>query len=67
MVKDKFTPSEKRPLVKYTDGEPPSGMFIYGIIVGVILYISGHCPDKYFAVNFCTQYIFIPKISHEFE
>ena len=36
MVKGKFTPSNQRPLVKDSDGKPPSGMFTH-ISVDVIL------------------------------
>ena len=37
MVKKNFTPSDQRPLVKGSDGEPLSGMFRYSIIVGMLL------------------------------
>ena len=51
-VKDKFTPSEKRPLVKDADGEPPSDMFRYISVVGMLIYLSGHTfPDLAFTVN----------------
>ena len=67
MVKVKFTPSEKRPLVKYANGKPPSGMLIYSSVVGIILYLSGHTsPDIAFAFNFCVRYMFIPKRYHGF-
>ena len=66
MVKGKFTPSEQSPLVKDADGEPPSGMFSYSSVVGMLLYFSGHTrPDIAFAVNCCARYMFIPNISHE--
>ena len=65
MVKGGFTPSEQRPLIKDSYGEPTSGMFSYSSIVGMLLYISGHTlPDIYFSVNFCDQCMFIPKIYH---
>ena len=66
MVKGKFTPSDQRPLVKDDDGKPPSGMFSYSRVVGMLLYLSGHtCPDISFAVNSCAQYMSSPKRSHE--
>ena len=37
IVKGKFTPSEQSPLVKDADGEPPSGMFSYSSVVGMLL------------------------------
>ena len=68
MLKVKFTPSEQRPLVKDADDKPPSGMFIYGSIFGMILYLSVHNrPDIYFAVNFCARYMFIPQRYRELE
>ena len=52
MVKGKLTSSEQRPLVKYANGKPPSGMFSYSIVVGIIIYRLGHSrPDISFAVN----------------
>ena len=66
MVKIKFTPSEKRPLVKYANGELPSGMFSYSIIVGMCIYLSYHTrPDISFTDNGFAHYIFSPKRSHE--
>ena len=52
MGKGKFTPSEQRPLVKDAYGKPPSRMFRYIIIVGMLLYLSGNtCPYMDFTVN----------------
>ena len=66
MVKEKFTPSYKRPLVKDSNGKPPIGMFRYSGVVGILLYLSGHTnPEIAFTVNCCAQYIFRPKRSHE--
>ena len=66
MVTGKSTPSEQRPLVKDADGKPPSGMFSYSSVVGMLLYLSGHThPDIAFAVNCCARYMFCPKRSHE--
>ena len=36
-MKGGFTPSEHRPLVKDVDEEPPSGIFIYSSVVGVLI------------------------------
>ena len=67
MVKGKFTSSKQRHLVKDVNGEPPSGMFSYSIVIGVFLYLSGHThPYISFAVSCCAQYMFNPKISYEF-
>ena len=66
MVKGKFTPSEQKPLVKDANGKPLIGMFSYSIVVGIIIYLSAHNGlDIAFAVNFCAQYVFSPKRSHE--
>ena len=66
MVKGKFTPSEQRTLVKDADGEPPSGMFRYIVVVGMLLYLSGNTRlDIAFTFNFSAQYMFSTKISHE--
>ena len=62
MSKDKFTPSEAKPLVKDENGKPASGMFGYSSIVGMLLYLYGDTiPDFYLAVNSCSRYMFIPK------
>ena len=42
MSKDKFTPSESKPLVKDKNGELESGMFRYSSVVGMLLCMSGH-------------------------
>ena len=66
MVTGKFIPSEQRPLVKYTDGKPTSGVFSYSSVFVMLLYLSGYaCPYIYFAINCCARYMFRTKISHE--
>ena len=66
MAKGKFTPSEQRPLVNNVNGEPPSGMFSYGSVVGMILYLSGHIHLYiYFNFNLCARYMCCPNIFHE--
>ena len=66
VVKGKCTPSQQRPLFKYANGEPPSGMFSYGSVFGMLLYLSFNThTDIDFDVNSYTQYMFIPKIYHE--
>ena len=42
MEKGTFKPSEQRSLVKDADGKPPSGVFRYSSVVGMILHLSGH-------------------------
>ena len=37
MIKGKFTPSEQKPLVKYSNDKYRSGMFSYSSVVGVLL------------------------------
>jgi hypothetical protein len=65
-AKEKFTPSESKPLVKDVNGDLASGAFSYSSVVGMLLYLSGHtCPDITFAVNCCARYMFCPKHSHE--
>ena len=55
IVKGKFTPSEHMPLEKDADGEPPSGMFSYISVVGILLYLSVHTrPYITIAVNCCA-------------
>ena len=39
MAKGKFTSSQHMPLVKDAYGEPPSGIFIYIRVVGMLLYL----------------------------
>ena len=39
MVKGEFTPSDQRPLVKDTNGEPPSELFSYISVVVMIIYL----------------------------
>ncbi len=64
--KEKYTPSEFKPLVKNLNGEAASGAFSYSSVVGMLLYLSGHtCPDITFAVNCCAQYMFCPNHLHE--
>ena len=66
MVKGNFTPSKQRPLVKDADGKPPSGMFRYSSVVGMIIYLSGHTiTDIAFDFNLFAQYMFSPNIYHE--
>jgi hypothetical protein len=65
-AKEKFNPSESKPLVKDVNGDLASGAFSYSIVVGILLYLSGHTrPDITFAVNCCARYMFCPKHSHE--
>ena len=46
MVKGEFKPSEKRNLLKDSDGEPPSGIFSCIIFFGMLIYLSGNTrPD----------------------
>ena len=55
IVKGTFTPSEHMPLEKDADGEPPSGMFSYISVVGILLYLSVHTrPYITIAVNCCA-------------
>ena len=62
----KFTPSEAKPLVNDTDGDPSLGDFSYSSVVGMLLYLAGHMqPDVAYAVNCCTRYMFCHKRSHE--
>ena len=42
LVKEKYTPSESKPLVKNINGEAASGAFSYSSVVGMLLYLSGH-------------------------
>ena len=66
MTKGTFTPSEKSPLFKDDDGEPPSGMLSYIIVVGMLLYLSDYTSIYIdFTVNLCERYMFFPNISHE--
>ena len=65
-MKGDFTLSEKRPLAKDANGKHPCGMFSYSRIFGMRIYLSSHTrPDIFFAINFCTRYMFSPKIYHE--
>ena len=65
-VKGKFTPSEKRPLVKDSNGEPPIGMFRYSNVVGILLYLPVHnCTDIDFDINFYARYMFCPNRFHD--
>ena len=60
------TPAEAAPLPKDADGDPPSGHFNYGSVVGMLLYLSGHSrPDIAFAVHQCARYTFRPTRRHE--
>ena len=60
------TPAEVGPLPKDADGDPPSGHFNYGSVVGMLLYLSGHSrPDIAFAVHQCARYTFRPTRRHE--
>jgi hypothetical protein len=66
LSKEKYTPSESKPLVKNLNGEAASGAFSYSSIVGMLLYLSGHTrTDITCAVNCCAQYMFCPKHLHE--
>ena len=60
------TPAEASPLPKDADGDPPSGTFNYGSVVGMLLYLCGHSrPDIAFAVHQCARYTFKPTRRHE--
>jgi hypothetical protein len=48
IVKEKYTPSESKPLVKNLHGEAASRAFSYSRVVGHT------CPDITFAVNCCA-------------
>ncbi len=55
IVKEKYTPSESKPLVKNINGEAASGAFSYSSVVGMLLYLSQHTRlDITFAVNCCA-------------
>jgi hypothetical protein len=65
-AKEKFTPSESKPLVKDVNGDLASEAFSYSSVVGILLYLSGHTrPDITFNVNCCACYMFCPKHLHE--
>jgi hypothetical protein len=58
-AKEKFTPSESKPLVKNVNGELASGAFGSISVVGMLLYLSGRTrPYITFAVNCCARYMF---------
>ena len=55
MMKGDFTPSEQRPLVKDSDGEPPIGVFSYSSVFGMLIYLSCHTrPIIAFTFNCCV-------------
>jgi hypothetical protein len=65
-AKGEHTPAESKPLVKDADREGVHGGFCYSIVVGMLLFLSGHTqPNIAYAVNCCARYMFCPKHSHE--
>ena len=47
-------------------GDPPSGAFNYGSLMGMIWYLERHTrPDLGFAASQCARFTFNPKRSHE--
>ena len=47
-------------------GDPPSGSFNYGSVMGMIWYLERHTrPDLGFAASQCARFTFNPKRSHE--
>jgi len=65
-AKEKFIPSESKPLVKDNNGDLASKAFSYSSVVGMLLNFSGHTrPDITFAVDCCARYMFCPKHLHE--
>ncbi len=65
-AKEKFIPSESKPLVKDNNGDLASRAFSYSSVVGMLLNFSGHTrPDITFAVDCCARYMFCPKHLHE--
>ena len=64
--KMKSTPSERKPLVKDTDGPPCEESFSYASIVRMLLYLSRHNrPDITYAVNCAARYTFCPRKMHQ--
>ncbi len=62
----KGTPTERKPLVKDDNGEPPQETFNYASIVGMLLYLLGHTrPDLAYSVSQVARFMFNPKHSHE--
>ena len=66
MAKGKFIHEEDKALVKDEYAKTAYITLIYIIVVDMILYLSGNaCPDVYFAMNCCNQYMFCKKQSHK--
>ena len=60
------TPAETSPLLNDAEGAPVSGAFNYAVVVGMLLYLSGHSrPDIAFTVHQCARYTFCPTCRHE--
>ena len=57
-AKGKHTPAEAKPLVKDKSEEAANRGFRYAIVVGMLIYLSGHTHlDITYAVNCCARYI----------
>ncbi|KAL7489249.1 hypothetical protein ACHAW6_015643 [Cyclotella cf. meneghiniana] len=59
------TPAEVAPLLQDVNSDPASGHFNYAVIIGMLLYLSGHSrPDIALAVHQCVQFTFSPACHH---
>ena len=61
-----FTPTKGPPLTKDEDGDPPTELYNYASVIGMLQYLQGHSrPDITYAVSSLARFSHSPKRSHE--